>query len=97
MMFGNASSKVNMTERPTAVCNRTVERGAEKLSLHPTEFIHRGVFEKRFEFRIGQDTVIKVMDKFGDDLFTTNSLKKRQLFLGKSGMYILPSIISSSD
>ncbi len=42
MMFGDTSSIVDMTERPTSVSNRTVERGAEKFMLHSTEFINRG-------------------------------------------------------
>jgi hypothetical protein len=82
MMFGNTFSMVDMTERPTRVSGRTVERGAEKFTLHSTEFINRGVFKKRLEFRICQDTIIKIMDKFGDCLLTANAFKKGLLFLG---------------
>jgi len=87
MMLRNASSMVDVTEGSTGVGNGTVERCAEKFTLHSTEFINRAVFKKRFEFRVGQDTIIKIMDKFGDCPLTANSLKKGLLFFGYCSHY----------
>jgi hypothetical protein len=75
MMSGNAPSVVDIAQRSTRVCDWAIKRCAEKFALHSAKFVHRGIFEKRLQFRIGYDAIIKVTDKFSDCLFAADAYK----------------------
>jgi hypothetical protein len=47
MMFGNASSMVDIAKGSARVCDRTIQRCAKELALHSSELAHGCVFKKR--------------------------------------------------
>ena len=47
MMFGNASSMMDISERPASINDWTIQRCTKELALHSADFVHRDVFKKR--------------------------------------------------
>jgi hypothetical protein len=74
MMFGDPSAMVDMAERSAGVSDRTVERGTKKLTLHPTQLIHGGIFKKWLQFGVGEDPIVKFVDQFRNRLLPANSI-----------------------
>jgi hypothetical protein len=74
MMFGNASSMVDMAKRSTSVVDRAIQRCA-KNSRCIRRSLSMEVFIKNGFSSVGNDAIIKFVDKFSDSLFATDSFK----------------------